>query len=79
MKSTDQYYTEKVSSILNSNDEEAKKQLEETIELLHLYLQSKNIHRQDITDKVISIKNVVRFKGHLGPRSLPVGLEDYRG
>jgi hypothetical protein len=41
MNNTDKYYTEKVLSILHSNDSEAIKQLEQTIEILHIYLQPK--------------------------------------
>ena len=41
MNITDKYYTEKVLSILHSNDKEAIKQLEQTIELLHIYLEPK--------------------------------------
>jgi capsule polysaccharide export protein KpsC/LpsZ len=73
MNSADQFYTEKVLSILHSNDNEAIKQLEQTIEMLHTYLQSNNGHGQDIPDKVISFKNVVRLNNHPDPRLLPGG------
>ncbi|MHC4322556.1 MAG: hypothetical protein ACYST3_09815 [Planctomycetota bacterium] len=73
MNSTDQYYTEKVFSILHSNDKETIKQLEQTLEMLHIYLQSNNGHGQDIPDKVISFKNAVHLNNHPDPRSLPGG------
>ncbi len=57
MNITDQYYTEKVLSILHSNNKKAIKQLEQTIMLLDIYLQSNNEHVQDTPDKVISFKN----------------------
>jgi len=41
MNNTDKYYTEKVLSILHSNDKGAIKQLEQTIKILHIYLQPK--------------------------------------
>ena len=48
MNNTDRYYTEKLLNILHSNDKEAIKQLGQTIEMLHIYLQSNNGIEQDI-------------------------------
>ncbi len=59
MNNIDQQYIEKAICVLQSKDMEAKSQLEETIELLHIYLQSKNVPGNDIPDNVINFKSVV--------------------
>lgn len=78
MTSTDQNSIEKVLSILSSKNEEAKKQLEQTIVLLYLHLQSNNDHGQDIPDKIISFKNVACLKDHMENLSQPGGGEVIR-
>ncbi|GAX59992.1 Glycoside hydrolase family 4 [Candidatus Scalindua japonica] len=71
MKYTDQYYIKKVLSILHGNDIEATKQMEQTIEMLHIYLQSNKNLKQDLPAKVINFRNAVCRNNHPDPRSLP--------